>query len=231
MLENNHTSACQECAKGSICFKQLLPGELNYINDNKVQLHYKAGEHICKQGTFASNVLYIKEGLVKIYLEGPNDKCINVRIARTSEFIGLSGMCGNNIFKYSAQALKDSDICMIEKESLKDLIKGNGEFASEIVRWYCEKEEENYEKIMHMGFKQMHARFADILLYLDARSIADLNVFNYLSRKDLADFLCVSGESVVRLLTEFKKEGLIATKGKMIEILKPEKLQEYSRKL
>jgi CRP/FNR family transcriptional regulator len=221
---------CVDCKKSSRCFKKLIPSELEFINQNKTQIVYRKGETICKQQAFASYVLYISDGLARLYLEHPNNKNLNLKILKTSEFIGLSSIYGDNIYHYSVIALKDCRICLIEKESFRKLLAGNGHFASEIINWYCEHEKHLFAKIQSLGNKQMHGRLADALLYLCKPEFLDEHIFSYLSRKDIAGFAGFSTESTVRILTEFKNDNIIDTDGKGIDILNLKMLKEISRR-
>ena len=230
MIDYTESTNCLDCTKSSKCFKQLIPSELEFINENKTQVLYRNGENICKQGAFASYVLYISDGLIKLYLESPNNKNINIKILKTSEFIGLSSVYGENIYNYSAVALKDSNICLLEKKSFRKLLNNNGNFSSEIIQWYCNNEKQLFTKIKSLGNKQMHGRLADTLLYLSDEGFQQNEVFSLLSRKDIADFACISTESTVRLLTDMKNEGIVRIEGKYITILNREKLIEISKK-
>lgn len=230
MVDFTESVNCVNCKRSSKCFKQLIPSELEFINQNKTQILYREGENICKQKAFASYVLYISEGLVKLYLESPNSKNINLKILKTSEFIGLSSIYGDNIYNYSTVALKDSVICLIEKESFRKLLIDNGHFASEIIKWHCVNEKQLFNKIQSLGNKQMHGRLADTLMYLSNKNLQEENIFSYLSRKDIAEFAGISTESTVRLLTELKNDNIIDINGKEIKILNLELLKDISRK-
>lgn len=230
MKDYSGSANCLDCTNASKCFKNLIPSELEFISRNKTQLNYLKGENICKQGAYASYVLYIANGLVKIYLEGQGNKNVNVKISSSSEFLELSSVFGDNIYNYSVQALRDSSICLIEKSSFRKLLSENGNFASEVIKWYCEKEKQLFSKIRSLGHKQMHGRLADVLLYLCSDDVMQEDIFSYLTRKDIADFACISTESVVRLLTELKNEDIIEMNGKEIKILKLDLLKEISRK-
>ena len=221
---------CLDCLKSSKCFRKLIPSELEFINQNKTQILYHKGENICKQGAFASYVLYISDGLVKLYLESPNNKNINIKILKTSEFIGLSSIYGDNIYNYSSVALKDSHICLIEKDSIKKLIIDNGNFASGLIQGYCKNERQLFDKIRSLGNKQMHGRLADTLLYLHNDDFKEYDIFPLLSRGDIAELAGISRESTVRLLTELKNDKIIDINGKQIKILNIEKLKEISRR-
>ena len=230
MNDYSASTNCLDCTKSSKCFKQLIPSELEFINQNKTQILYRKGENICKQGAFASYVLYISDGLVRLYLENPNNKNINLKILKTSEFIGLSSIYGDNIYHYSTVALKDSVICLIEKDSFRELLADNGHFASEIIKWYCENEKQLFNKIQSLGNKQMHGRLADALLYLCNQDLLNEKIFPHLSRKDIAGFAGLSTESTVRLLTKLKNENIIDITGKELKILNPDLLKDISRR-
>ena len=230
MDDFTESTNCLNCSKSAACFKKLIPSELEFINQNKTQVLYRRGENICKQGAFASYVLYISDGSVKLFLESPNNKNINIKILRTSEFIGLSSIYGENIYNYSAVALEDSSICLIEKQSLRKLLNDNGNFASEIIKWYCVNEKQLFNKIKSLGHKQMHGRLADTLLYLCDNTFNQEELLSNLSRQDIADFSCISTESAVRLLTELKNEDIIKLEGKHIRIIDKARLIEISKK-
>ena len=229
-MKDSESTNCLDCKRSAKCFKKLIPSELEFINQNKTQILYRKGENICKQGAFASYVLYISDGLVRLYLESPSNKNINLKILKTSEFIGLSSIYGDNIYNYSTVALEDSTICLIEKDSFRKLLTDNGHFASEIIKWYCENEKQLFNKIQSLNNKQMHGRLADTLIYLCNQSLQEEKVFSHLSRKDIAEFAGLSTESTVRLLTELKNENIIDITGKDIKILNLQLLKEISRR-
>lgn len=221
---------CTDCKIGSNCFQKLISPELEFINKKKVQINYSKGENICKQGAFASSVLFISNGLVKLYLENFNKKVTNIQILKSSDFIGLSSIYGENIYNYSVIALKDTNICILEKDALKKLLENNSAFASSLIKRYCEDETYLFEKFRSISYKQMNGRLADVLIYLSSEKLSQEQVFNNINRKDIADFACMSKESTVSLLTEFKNEGIIDIDGKNIIIKKPDLLMSISKR-
>jgi CRP/FNR family transcriptional regulator len=222
------TRNCVNCSKRSRCFQKLIPEELEFINQNKTHLFFKKGETICKQGAFSSYLMYFSDGLGKLYLEAPGHGAINLKIITNSDFLGLSSVYGENTFQFSAVALADSVVCLIEKDGFRRLLENNGNFASEIIRWHCESEKNLINKIKSLGHKQMHGRMADALLYLCGLSWNDGSVLSTLSRKDIAGFAGISTESAVRILSEFRNEGIIDEKQKQFTILDEKRLKDIS---
>ncbi|MBN2275855.1 MAG: Crp/Fnr family transcriptional regulator [Bacteroidales bacterium] len=221
---------CRECKKASQCFQHLYPEELDFINEKKIQLTYIQGENLFKQGAFSPYVMYIVEGLVKIYLQTGPAKQINISLAQKGEFLAISSLFGETVYNYSAMAVKDSTICMIDKAGLYQLMEKNHDFALRIASKNCRNETHYLNIIKNISYKQMHGKIASALLYLSSAEFIELDVFQYLNRQDIADFASISTESTIKFLKEFEKEGILTLDGKNIEIIDKDKLLEIGRK-
>jgi CRP/FNR family transcriptional regulator, polysaccharide utilization system transcription regulator len=215
--------------KGNLNIGQVFPEVSKILNEHKTRISYLKGENIFKQGAFAPYIIYIVSGLVKVYLQTGYDKQINISIARSGEFLAFSSIFGENIHTYSTQAIKDAEICMIEKESLKDALIGNPEFALQITSKNYRNERHLFEIIKNLSYKQMRGKLASILLYLSHDEFLEENIFEYLSRQDIADFASISTESAIKFLKEFEKEEILKLSGKNIIILNQEKLEQVSK--
>ncbi|MFA5974358.1 MAG: Crp/Fnr family transcriptional regulator [Lentimicrobiaceae bacterium] len=226
-------SAIDDCVLGGLsapCFANLLPEEIELIKDSKIQVLFRKGENLTKQGAFASSVLFVVEGLARQYIVGDSNRDFNLRIIRSSEFIGLSAAFSKHTYDYSTVAIKDTLACLIEKDAIAGLIKSNGEFAYGLINRYYENDSSLYSTIRSMMYKQMHGRLADVLLYLDTMRFKGESIFAFLSRKEIADFAGLSTESTVKLLKGFEKDGLIRLIEKDVEVLKKDELIEISRR-
>ena len=212
------------------CFAVLYPEELEFLRDKKTQLAYTKNEQIFKQGAFAPHVIYINDGLVKVSIQTGFDKQLNIRLARTGDFLAFSAVFGDTNYSYSATALRNSTICMIEKDALKNLLEENSDFAMRITSKNCKNESHLFEIIRNISYKQMPGKLASALLYLSSPDFEGENIFTLLTRQELADFASVSTESAIKILKEFEQEGVIKLNGKDITVLLPEKLLEISNK-
>jgi CRP/FNR family transcriptional regulator len=175
-------------------------------------------------------VLFLIKGLAKQYLEEDGTRTFNMRIIRPGDFLGLSAVFQENIFGYSANALTDCQAYLIEKETLAKVIRQNGQFGFGLIRRYCEQNNNLLSIIGSLNYKQMNGRLAEILLYMDGLKTENHEIFQLLSRKDLADFAGISVESAVKLLKSFEKDGLIELHDKDIVLKKHETLAEISKR-
>jgi len=212
------------------CFQMLSPEEAEVVKASKTQVLFRKDDHLTKQGAFASYVLFVIKGLAKQYLEGDGVKNYNLRIIKPGEFVGLSAVFTKNTFNYSSIALTDCQVYLIEKDAIAKVVQQNGMFAYHIIKRYCEQNTNLFDSLRTLMYKQMNGRMADALLYIDTLKAEFPDIFQLLSRKDLADFAGISMESGVKVLKTFEKEGLISLREKDIEIHKADVLTEISRR-
>jgi len=218
------------CDIDAPCFQMLQPEEMELVRASKTQVLFRKGDNLTKQGAFASYVLFIINGLAKQYIEGDSNKNFNLRIIQPGEFVGLSSVFSKNVFTYSSVALTDCQVYIIEREAIANVVKQNGMFGFSIIKRYCEQNTNLFETIKTIVYKQMNGRIADTLLYLDGLKEKNRDVFQLLSRKDIAEFAEISTESAVKLLKSFEKDGLIKLNDKDIDVLNRNGLVEISRR-
>jgi CRP-like cAMP-binding protein len=212
------------------CFQMLIPEEAEVVRASKTQVLFRKDDNLTKQGAFASYVLFIISGYAKQYLEGDGTRSYNLRIIKPGDFIGLSSVFSGNFFTYSSVAVTDCQVFLIEKDAIAKVAKENGKFGFQIIKRYCEQNTNLLNTISTLMYKQMNGRIADTLLYLENIKKEKPDIFQLLSRKDLADFAGISTESTVKLLKSFEKDGLIELHEKDIKVVRHDTLTEISRK-
>ncbi len=221
---------CRECKNNAKCFQHLCPEELKFINEKKTQLTYLQGETIFKQGAFAPHVLFVVDGLARVYLQTGASRQLNIRLSRSGDFMAFSSVFGEKVHTYSAMAMIDSTICMIEKSAMRELLMQNPDFAMRITSKNFRNENRYLEIIRNVSYKQMRGKLASALLYLSADEFLELDVFKYMTRQDIADFASVTTEVAIKFIKEFEREGIVRLDGRQISILNKDALDEISRR-
>jgi CRP-like cAMP-binding protein len=212
------------------CFQSLLPEEVELVRASKTQVLFRKGDHLSKQGAFASYALFVINGLAVQYIEGEHSKNYNLRIIQPGEFVGLSAVFNKNTFNYSSVAITDCQVYLVEKAAIVTVVQQNGTFGFNLIKRYCEQNSNLFDNLRHLLFQQMNGRIASALLYIDGLKEVNPSVFQLLSRKDLADFAAISTESCVKLLKSFEKDGFIALLEKDIVVINHSGLTEISKK-
>jgi len=211
------------------CFHMLSQEEADLVRESRTQVLFRKGDTLAKQGAFASYVLFLMTGLAKQYIEGDGSRSFNLRIIRPGEFIGLSSVFNRNTFTYSAVAFTECQVFLIEKTTLANVIRQNGTFAFSFIQRYCEQNNDLTATLRNIIYKQMNGRMADTLLYIDSLRAEHPDIFQQLTRRDLADFTGISVESAVKLLKSFEKDGIIRLHEKDIRLVNSDMLRGISR--
>ena len=221
-------SHCSVFDFGQSWYELLTEDEKATIDANSVSIHFKKGETVCKRGAFASHIYFLEEGLVKIYLEEKKNNLI-ISLSKSNNLLGLSAIFdGNNKLPCSISTYTDSMITMIDIQAFRQLLKQNSAFSYHVINLLNESTAQIYGRFFSLTQKQLHGRLADILLCL-SNKIFKSNSFDLpLSRADLGDLCGMSTESVIRVMKEFKDDGLIEMNCKQIELLDIGRLERIS---
>jgi CRP-like cAMP-binding protein len=150
-----------------------------------------------------------------------------VRFASDGHILGHRGF-GNDVYPISAVAMEDSIICFIENNTLYDLFMNNPELTYSMMMYYSRelrKVEDRMKNIAQMNIREKIAE--TLLLVLENFGLNDQHELDvHFTREDIAAAAGTTSEQVVRQLTEFEEEGLIAKRGRKIAILKTDALRK-----
>ena len=233
MTGNNRNTILDSCSIGTNkleCIDLLTKEEQSFLESKTVDVYYKKGEIICKQGAFASHVMILREGLAKTYIEGATDNLI-LQLFPPVNIIGLSSLIeGHTTYQYSSQVYMDSKISLVEIVVLNQLIKSNPAFAAKIINTLAEQTIISNGRFYCLTMKQNYGRLADVILCLANRIYKTQKFPLQLTRKEFAELCGMSIESISRIITKFKSDGLITITNDYIEIVDNEKLNQVSLK-
>jgi CRP/FNR family transcriptional regulator len=228
MDRNLQFSGCTISSFDCKCLEILTDEERKLLEENSVKIRYKKGEMICKQGGFVSQIMYVEEGLAKVFIDNGSHSLL-LRLIPGGSFIGLSAISEEfSTFPYSAKVYIDSVISQIDVKIFRQILQRNNQFANEIINILSANSVQIYGRFFCITYKQAYGRLADIILCLTERIFKQNRFELPLSRKDIAELAGMSSETVVRLLKKFSEDGLIRMNGKNIEVLDIEKLQRIS---
>ncbi len=228
MAEISKNLMCTNCSFKQQLFANLLPGELQLLNNNRYEVRYKKGETIFKQGSALTHIACFTSGMAKIFIEGLNNRNLIIKIVKKGEMVGGPGMHTDFRHHFTVSALNDVQVCLLDAEAFQNVIKTNSKFALAMMRKMNKQGIMNFEKFINLTQKQMPGRIADAIFYL-SEVVHENEAFDAeISRQDLADMTAMTKESAIRILKEFKDARLMQVEGNHFEILNKEALKKIS---
>ncbi len=228
-MPNKDCKQCVDCDQRSPLFKLLSEDELSIIGGVRYKVLFKPGEIIFKQGTSCHNILSIRSGFVKIYLEDENGRNFTVKISSVDELIGKTSIFLDKRHHYSVAALTDVEVCFVDAEAFKKVLFANKEFSEVYANFWGESNIILWNRILSLAHKQMNGKIADVLLYI-SESVFNHTIFeSFITPKLIAEMSGVAKDNVVRTLSKFHKEKIIRFLKLEITILDKERLEEISK--
>lgn len=214
---------CKLCAIKSEAASKLSTEEIEKLSFSCALVKFRKGDSLIRQGTFSTNVAYLRSGLAKVHIAGPYHEQI-VRIVKAPSYLGLPTTFGDKINQYSVTVIDTAEVCFIDINAFRSLLKANPEFSYEIMLELCRNELEVFYRCANRTQKQIRGKIADVLLELSERIYGNEKFSIPLNQEDLGNLVDSSRESVSRVLTEFEKDDIIKLSGKKVEIINKKSL-------
>lgn len=225
--QNFRNVSCENCPKlKSNLFGALDLSQREFLDAHKKCNFYKKKQTLFVEGSLPRGVFCINEGKVKVFKTGDDGKEQIIQIAKSGDLLGFRSMFAQDAYKVSAQTLEESNICFIPKEDFVSLMDHNSVLRNGIIKELSTELTGQAEFITNMAQKSVRQRLAFVLILLmDVYKEEPIN----LSREDLANFVGTATETLIRLLKDFKEEGIISTETRKITILDVPKLLNVAR--
>lgn len=223
---------CKGCsASYNSVFKTLTPDQNDYLSNKKECETHKKGEILYTEGSRINGVFCIYNGILKIYKTGSDGKEQIVAFAKSGDITGYRSVLSNEPACTTAQVIDEANICFIPSNVILELIRLNGDFSIALLQLTCRELNQANSFIKDIAQKTVRERLAEALLMLDStfgtNSEGYLNIV--LTREDLSNIVGTATESVIRLLSDFKGDGIISMNGKRIKLENRKFLEKISK--
>lgn len=215
--------SCSSCPKTDCIFCNSLNEEsLEELELVKNTIRYNKGQFIYYEETPPTGVYCIYEGKVKVIKQSPDGKEQIVYLAKSGDLLGTKDLIVLNQHTTSACTLEDSVICHIPKTVFFSMLEKNHVLYGKINAHLCKVLGLIEGKVLSFSQRSVRERIAINILHLNAdfgiKNNNEILIDVSLSREDMANMVGTATETVIRILSEFKKEGMVNFSGKKMTI-------------
>ena len=212
---------CQQCIiKEFKTLGAIGENDLIRISGCKMPKVIEKGKILFREGEYINGVYCIKDGVCKLTKLSENGNDQIVRLAVKGQLIGQRSLVTEERSNLTAVALNQMKVSFIPKNEVLHDLKQNADFSMDMLQNIADELKHADNSMVDMAQKSVKQRLADVLIFLletfDADDDGYLNII--LSREDYASIVGTATESAIRILSQFKKEGMISTSGKRIKI-------------
>lgn len=216
--------SCTGCQLRSLFFENVSVSVMEEMCATKVEKQYEKGELIIREGDPILDFIYLKSGLVKLFRHS-NDKEQIICFAGPLDFVSLLSIFSEENYHYSVAALEDSVTCSILLKEVKSIALQNGKFAINIAEKINQASDKIIIDFLEVKQRRLYGRIAYLLIYFSDKVYKNLTFELPVSRKEMAEYIGMTVENVIRTLSELRKDGIIKINGSIIEIADMDRLK------
>ncbi len=198
---------CLNCSlRSSALFGGLTEKDFELLHEPVEQLSLKAGEVLYSMGESGHHLFTVRDGLIKLVQYLPDGAQRIVRLVKSTDVLGLEMMVGQQ-YEHEAVVLRDTELCRYPKEAVTRLSQQNPVLHKDLMSRWQKALTEADTWLTRFSTGSAKKRMANLLLCLmdDGGS----NRCYMFSREDIGSILSITIETASRIISEFKRVGLL----------------------
>ncbi len=196
--------------------------ELQELSMERKTKTYRKKEIIYREDDYANYLYFIIRGKVKCMKTDDYGKHFVNDIHQEGTFIGYLTLLEGGEYHETAIAMENTEVAVIPRQDFQALIRKNREVAANFIKMLSGHVQDREKRLLQLAYAPVRERVSDAILRLLAKedpALARVPLKLTIAREDLASIVGTAKESLVRTLSELKREGLLDTDGQVIEVL------------
>ena len=190
---------------------------------------YKKKDTIYREGEYPHSLFYIKSGKVKLSRISDYGKEFITSISSVGEFLGHLALLENGPYQEEASVIEDAELVSIPIDQFKELIHSNREISNNFIKILSRNIVEQEDRLLKLAYGNVRERVAYVLNHIYQKYGNDgKDIGLSISREELAGYTGIATESLIRTLSDFKTEGIIANDGRSIVVVDSVKLKRLA---
>ena len=224
---------CRYCAMHKVCLVKSVGEDSKealgaFIKSRKP---VQKGQHFYRQGDDFDSVYVVRSGAVKTYYINEKGEEHITGLYLPGELFGMDGIAAGK-HNYAAEALDTSAVCEIDYGSLELSFRSHPDIQRRIIEILCSEIYERQQPLLSQRQSPAEERLATFLINisdrLKLRRLSPTEFTLPMSRRDIAGYLGIAGETLSRLFTRFQNRGLLSVNGRSVSISDLSSLQDMS---
>jgi len=191
----------------------------NYIKDLQNAIHVKQYAKDCivfYEGDESDYLHILMEGDVKLYKTSPKGSQIQINRFAAPSLIAEFACFEKEVFPATCEFVSEGAIGLLHFDKLYEYLN-QPEFSLELIKSLTGKVMTLSALVHKETILSSEAKVADLM-------IKKVAIFNRLKNNEIASILNLTPETFSRILTKFKKEGIILVDNNMLKVLNEDAL-------
>ena len=210
----------------------LSDRDLEKLIDLFNERQYAKDDYIFLEGEAPEALYVVKSGKVKVLRHSPDGKDVVLRVAGPGQMLGTVATFDGSGYPGTAQAIEECSLLVVGRNDCLTLVTRFPVFALAVIADMGVRLRSSAEQIRSLAVERVEQRIARVLLKLAETSGSDTPegrvIEMPLTRQDVADMTGTTVETAIRVMSKFRRNGLIRTRRGKVVLLDAEALAEVA---
>ncbi|MCL7752434.1 response regulator [Polaribacter sp. Z022] len=198
----------------------------NYFDDNGETFHFPKDAIIYKEGNNSNYIYLIISGLIKCHKLDEQGKQLTTALYKEDDLFGYTSFTQNLAYQESATAIQKTELVGLSKKALTSVLNKNHKVTLELIELLTGDLAVVKDQLLQMAYSSVSKKTASTILKFAEKLNRKPEEQIKISRIDLASVAGIATETLIRTMSNFKKQGIIEIEGRTIRILDINRLQE-----
>ncbi len=217
------------CAKLVPIFTSLSEEDLVLVTSLVKKEFYKKGQALINEGQISNALFIIHYGKVKLSKTTIEGKEQILHLLMHGDFFGeLSVFQQNQVSNFTAYALEDTEVCILNRNDLALLMKKHSDISVKIVQEMTNRLSHTENLLQTLATNDAETRLAHLLTYFcekyGKKTPEGIEILLPITREEMANYIGVTRETISRKLSKFEAEGTVQVDGKRLIVKELSKL-------
>src|SRR5690349_8947806 len=227
-------NSCATCARGTDqLFCNMSDAAMKTLDAIKFTSVYPKGSILFVDGEEPRGVFILCSGRAKLTTSSSEGRTLIVKIAEAGEVLGASAAILGKPYEVSAETLEPSQINFIKRDDFLRLLQSHTDVCMHTAQQLSEKYQSAQRDLRSLGLSQTTSvKLARLLVDWIASSgeptPKGMRITLLLTHEEVAQMIGTTRETVTRILSSFRRRGIIEVKGSSLFVLKRSELEELA---
>ncbi|NNE32446.1 MAG: response regulator [Winogradskyella sp.] len=200
----------------------------NFFDDNGTIFNYTKNNIIYEEGQNSNFIYLILKGVVKCYKFDENGKELTTALYKEDELFGYTSFTQNIPYRETATAMNAVELVGVLKTELSEILDNNHKVTLAFIQLLTEDLTGVKDQLLQMAYSSVRRKTASTILRFAEKINSKPEDLIKISRSDLASVAGIATETLIRTMSDFKKQGLIEIEGRNIKVIDLKGLQDIN---
>lgn len=181
--------------------------ELLQLSEDRELRRYGAKEKLYAEGQHPRYVHLIKKGKVKVYRQNEQGKELISQLLSAGDWLGYLPVLQNTLYTDNAEVIEETEVLLIPVSDFRSLLYNNRDVSARLLEMLADRTNHDENMLLELAYSSVRHKVAMALLGIAEKSGMIISV----NREDLASLAGTAKESTIRMLSDFKSEGILTT--------------------